>query len=346
MCNIAGYVGTRQAAPILVDMMRRQEGWDCGYYTGLATVDGGQLYVKKDVGNLDMVLGDYDLTKLPGTTGFLHSRTPGAKGQENEHWAHPFIGRGGHFAYIVNGYGGVFKGKWSEVSNQSYLRLKEDGYRFESWNNACVGENNLKPDGRYIHPTELKCQMIQKYLDSGMETPAAMAAAMTAIPGESVALGLHADAPDSVSWCRINYPMFAGFADHGIYLATTPQAMPEDARNVTLLNPLSYGRVYRDRVETYPCLDTDITIATITPGTWKRCYESMEQAMMQREMDHGSLDLLIRPLFEEATCPPESAVNYAIMDHFERTGRLVITKTYKPGTAPGSQAPKLWGKLR
>ena len=31
MCNIAGYVGSRQATPILIEMMKKQEGWDAGY---------------------------------------------------------------------------------------------------------------------------------------------------------------------------------------------------------------------------------------------------------------------------------------------------------------------------
>ena len=56
MCNIAGYVGTKPAAPILIEMMRREEGWDAGFYTGIATVSGGKLYTDKVVGDLDHLL--------------------------------------------------------------------------------------------------------------------------------------------------------------------------------------------------------------------------------------------------------------------------------------------------
>ena len=38
MCNIAGYVGTKQAAPILLDMLKKQEGYGGGYYSGIATM--------------------------------------------------------------------------------------------------------------------------------------------------------------------------------------------------------------------------------------------------------------------------------------------------------------------
>ena len=139
--------------------------------------------------------------------------------------------------------------------------------------------------------------------------------------------------------------MFAGFADHGTYLATTPQAMPEDARNITLLNALSYGRIYVDRIETYPQLDTDITVAPITPGVWKACYEAMETALQKEEMYHDDIDRLIRKLFSPATCPPESAVDYAIMNNFEREGRVSVIKKFNPGSAPGLIAPKVYFKL-
>lgn len=345
MCNIAGYVGTKNAAPILVDMMRCQEGWDGGHYIGMATVSDNKLFLKKDVGSLEMLMEKFDLTTLPGTVGFIHSRTPGGKGQDNEHWAHPFMGRGGDFAYIVNGCGGAFYGKNSEQSAKIYMSLKAEGYCFETATPIDPEKQSPKPDGMYVHPTDVKCQMVQRNIDRGMCTPDAMAAAMFQTPSEVVCLGLRGSEPDRISWSRMNYPMFAGFADHGIYLATTPQAIPEDARNITLLSPLSCGSVYRDRVETKPFLDTDITVAPITPGTWKRCYEAMEQELKFREMHHDSLDRLIRPLFEESTCPPESAVDYAIMDHFERTGRLQVRIVQKPGTAPDSTAPKRYARL-
>ena len=52
--------------------------------------------------------------------------------------------------------------------------------------------------------------------------------------------------------------MFTAIADHGMYMATTPQAMPEDARNVQLLMPVSVGKVFCDLVETRPVKNTDI----------------------------------------------------------------------------------------
>ena len=44
MCNIAGYVGEKRAAPILIEMMKKQEGFAGGYYTGIATIHKGKIY--------------------------------------------------------------------------------------------------------------------------------------------------------------------------------------------------------------------------------------------------------------------------------------------------------------
>ena len=43
MCNISGYIGNQQAAPILIEMLRKQEGFCGGYYTGIVTYHEGKL---------------------------------------------------------------------------------------------------------------------------------------------------------------------------------------------------------------------------------------------------------------------------------------------------------------
>lgn len=346
MCNIAGYVGTRPAAPILIEMMRKQEGWDCGYYTGMATMHDGRFCMDKIVGDLDMFLADRSAADFPGTVGFIHSRTPGGVGQVNREWAHPFVGTGGRFVYIVNGYGGNFAQRVAPLRPERYMELKNAGYRFLSATEEAGPKTVLMPDGMQVHQSDIMCQLIQKYLDDGLDTPTACEKANLDLPGEIVGLGMNLDEPDRITWVRMNYPMHVGIADHGIYLATTPQAMPEDARDIMLLSPLSSGSVYRDHFEIRPFTNPGITVAPVTPSVWKACCEAMEKALSEKEMDHDQLDRLIRPLFPEATCPPESAVNYSIMWELEKQGRLEIIRSRVPGTAPGSTAPKLTARLK
>ena len=51
MCVIAGYAGNRPAAPILVDMLRKEQFFDGGLSTGIATIHEGKLYTAKVLGD-------------------------------------------------------------------------------------------------------------------------------------------------------------------------------------------------------------------------------------------------------------------------------------------------------
>jgi len=90
MCNIAGYVGDKPAVPILLDMLRKQEGLDCGFYTGIATIHEGKIYYAKLTGDVDRLLRETDAASFPGTIGIIHGRTPGHP-EELDSWAHPFV---------------------------------------------------------------------------------------------------------------------------------------------------------------------------------------------------------------------------------------------------------------
>src|SRR5690554_4670985 len=106
MCNIAGYVGYRRAAPILIEMMKKQEGFGGGYYTGIATLHENKLYYAKVVGGVSELLKNTDAENLPGTIGIMHSRSNSGGDRE---WAHPFISCDEKMAYIANGSVGFFK---------------------------------------------------------------------------------------------------------------------------------------------------------------------------------------------------------------------------------------------
>lgn len=76
MCNIAGYIGEKEAAPILIEMIRVQEGMNGGFYTGLSVHDGQHLHYRKVQGDLAVLLKETDADRLAGKMGMIHSRTP------------------------------------------------------------------------------------------------------------------------------------------------------------------------------------------------------------------------------------------------------------------------------
>ena len=98
MCNIAGYIGKKQAAPILCEMMKKQEGFYAGYYTGIVTHDKEKLCCAKVIGNMENLLNETAALNFPGTIGFLHSRS---KSGGDIEWGHPFINNTGDLAYKI-----------------------------------------------------------------------------------------------------------------------------------------------------------------------------------------------------------------------------------------------------
>ena len=340
MCNIAAYVGTKQAAPIIVEMLRKQEGWDSGYYTGIATVYDGEFCLEKCVGSLEMLLARKDVTKLPGTIGFIHGRSRST--ELNDHYAHPFVGTGGDVLYMANGYGGIFKTAKSTIPER-YAELTAQGYRCLT---LMEGDFKMLPGGKKIHSSDLKCQNIVHNIDSGMSTMEAMEKAICQRPAEVVGLALNRKEPDRISFARVNYPMFIGVADHGIYMATTPMVFPEDARDITLLNPLSCGEIYRDHYVVKPFKEPPCVVAPLTPEVYGRCYSALTEELAKRDMDHDEIDRFLRPMITGGDCPPESALDYMILHDLQKQGRLEIKHTFDPGVREGTLRPKFIASLK
>lgn len=99
MCGIVGYIGERNAAPVLLDGLRRLEyrGYDSA---GVAVHDGQALRLARAVGKLDNLAQAIEVTEFPGGLGIGHTRwaTHGRPSQEN---AHPH--RAGEVAVVHNG---------------------------------------------------------------------------------------------------------------------------------------------------------------------------------------------------------------------------------------------------
>src|ERR1700733_1434294 len=87
MCGIIGILGKQQAAPLLVDALRRLEyrGYDSA---GIATLVNGHIERRRAEGRLDNLAALVDRQPLTGTTGIGHTRWA-THGQATERNAHP-----------------------------------------------------------------------------------------------------------------------------------------------------------------------------------------------------------------------------------------------------------------
>ena len=174
----------------------------------------------------------------------------------------------------------------------------------------------------------------------------AMEKAICQRPAEVVGLALNRKEPDRISFVRVNYPMFIGVADHGIYMATTPMVFPEDARDITLLNPLSCGEIYRDHYVVKPFKEPPCVVAPLTPEVYSRCYSALIEELAKRDMDHDEIDRFLRPMITGGDCPPESALDYMILHDLQKQGRLEIKHTFDPGVREGTLRPKFIASLK
>ena len=101
MCGIVGYVGTRKAATIILEGLKRLEyrGYDSA---GLAIAQEGRIDLVKTVGRVEQLSKAVSKVRLPGTVGLGHTRwaTHGGVTEAN---AHPHVSSDGKFALIHNG---------------------------------------------------------------------------------------------------------------------------------------------------------------------------------------------------------------------------------------------------
>ncbi len=134
MCGIVGYIGKRQAAPILLGGMRKLEyrGYDSA---GIAVKCGETVSVAKTCGSLDGLAARIDRGELTGRCGIGHTRwaTHGAPTEEN---AHPHRSMRGRAVLVHNGI------------LENYRELKREllakGYRFYSETDSEVIANLLE----------------------------------------------------------------------------------------------------------------------------------------------------------------------------------------------------------
>lgn len=333
MCNIAGYVGSREAAPILIEMMRKEEAFAGGFYTGLATLYEGRIYHEKLTGDLDTLLKNTDAKNLRGNIGIIHSRSKSGGGDA---WSHPFIAKGGSCAYVANGSAGFFKSRIPEYTAIAD-KLIENGYDMA----LEVPVNKSYPtisNGMSVHMSDVMAQLIGSKLDSGIPAMQAMEQAFCEMPSEIVGLTIDKNVPDSIFVARINMPMWIAQADHGTYLASTPFAFPEDAHDFTHIPAMSAARVSKNAYEIKAFKKPVCTVAQITPKVLCKAYRVLYENANDSNMTET--EKLVRPLFEKADVLQEPSLQYEALYQLHLEGRLKIEIKRREGVLPGTTAPK------
>ncbi len=204
MCGIVGYIGTEQAAPILLDGLDKLEyrGYDSA---GMAVYDGEKLQYAKARGRLKILRElTHDGAKLPGVCGIGHTRwaTHGVPSDKN---AHPHFNEAESIAVVHNGI------------IENYLKLKKmlagKGYKFASETD-----------------TEVIAHLLDYYYKG--DPMEAITKMMHRVEG-SYALGiLFRDHPGELYAVRKDSPLIAGRSAHGCLIASDVPAILKYTRDV------------------------------------------------------------------------------------------------------------------
>ncbi len=207
MCGIVGYVGPQQAAPILMEGLRRMEyrGYDSA---GLAVLNGHGMQVHKAAGKLSVLADELEGQMPGGSLGIGHTRwaTHGAATTPN---AHPHTDQSGRIALIHNGI--------IENANDIRKALAARGHVFDSETD-----------------TEVLAHLIGELYEGNLEE--AVASALRDVDGAYGICVISADEPDVLVAARNGSPIILGIGDGEFLVASDQSAIVEHTRSVIYLD--------------------------------------------------------------------------------------------------------------
>src|SRR2546426_9132519 len=229
MCGIVGYVGRAEAAPILLDGLRRLEyrGYDSA---GIAVVDRGHLETRKCAGRIAALANLMTKQPVTGSFGVSHTRwaTHGKVTDEN---AHPHFDASGKLALVHNGV------------IENYQALKEQLIQ--------DGDTNFRSET----DTEVLAHLIGSIYDQleGKDSKArlvnATRAALKQVIGTYGIAVVHADIPNFIVGARRGSPLVLGVGKDENFLASDVSAIVAYTRDAVYLNDFDVVAVERDKFE-------------------------------------------------------------------------------------------------
>jgi len=223
MCGIVGYVGPREALPLLMGGLRRLEyrGYDSA---GVAVQENGTLEILRAEGKLDNLAAIVTTHPAPGHTGIGHTRWA-THGRPNEQNAHPHVDCGGVTAVIHNGI----------IENFEALKapLVAKGHRFTSETD-----------------TEVAVHLLEDELAQGRTLDEAALAVLPRLEGAAALAFISAKDPGKIVAARISNAggVIVGYGEGENFLASDAPALLEHTRRVSFLDHGEIAIITKDAV--------------------------------------------------------------------------------------------------
>lgn len=219
MCGIMGYIGNREAQPILINGLRKLEyrGYDSA---GIAICDGATIGIRKAKGRIDVLESQTQKSGLQGSIGIGHTRwaTHGRPSDEN---SHPHFDQSGKFSIVHNGI------------IENYLDLKQEliekGVTFTSETD-----------------TEVIVHLLALEYDNNL------VAAVQKVAGKirgAFALGVMTEhEPDKLIAVRMASPLIIGVGENENFIGSDIPAILEHTRDVYVLEDGDLAILTKDSV--------------------------------------------------------------------------------------------------
>lgn len=220
MCGIVGYVGKREASPLLINGLKKLEyrGYDSA---GVAILQDGKIKVTKCKGRLVNLEEKLKKEPISGCVGIGHTRWA-THGEPSDVNSHPHSNGQGTISVVHNGI----------IENYSHLRewLKKKGYTFYSETD-----------------TEVIPNLIDYFYDDDL-TDAVMKAA-SRMKG-SYAIGVvSSEEPDKLVAVRKDSPLIVGIGKGEYFIASDIPAILNETRDVYLLNDKEFVVMSKDGIK-------------------------------------------------------------------------------------------------
>lgn len=235
MCGIVGYIGKKDAAPILLQGLRRLEyrGYDSA---GMAIKDGEAVSRLRAVGKIDNLAAKMKTASLPGSAGIAHTRwaTHGGVTEEN---AHPHTGIS---KKLVLAHNGII---------ENYREIKE----FLGEGHAYTSETD----------SEILAHLIEKYLDEQSEKNSetlrlSVEKALSMVRGTYGISIMHEDISDCIIVARMGSPLVIGIGDGEHYIASDATPILPYTKRMVFLDDGEIATLSMNSIETYNQRDEQV----------------------------------------------------------------------------------------
>ncbi|SHJ28435.1 glutamine--fructose-6-phosphate transaminase (isomerizing) [Lutispora thermophila] len=220
MCGIVGYIGDKNAVPILMDGLKKLEyrGYDSA---GVAIYDDNKILVRKYKGRLSILEEHLNEEKLSGNLAIGHTRwaTHGEPSDEN---SHPHTNEKGDIAVVHNGI----------IENYQKIRkfLIDKGYVFKS-----------EVD------TEVLAHFVDYYYEGDLAE--AVRKVLREIKGSYAFAVISSREPDKMVCVRKENPLVVGIGEGENYIASDIPAILKHTRNIYLMDENEVAVITKDDIK-------------------------------------------------------------------------------------------------